>query len=374
MPAINQIQVDGVLNEPFRRTLNFIGATISDSSANDRTDISFNTPSLTTLTVSGLATFNGDVDVGNAATDTLTITSVVDSHLTFIKEVARTISIGATTTAATAGAALTIKAGDSGTSGAGGALALTGGAAAASGGGNGGAASLDTGAKDGAGTDATLTLGGTNANAVAIGRAGKTTTFNGPVSLGTGISISGVAGAGAVTFGSMTGDMTLPTGSISWAGAGAKTMSLVGAAAFTLTGGATSVWSVSSGDLRLDSAAVLNLGTTAATSVQVGRSGQSVGFFGISAVTRPTAYTQTFVTADKTHANLTLATLTDSSGGTAADTIAAITGGGANCENATKNAIATFAREQARTIVDLTDLKSLVNSVIDDLQALGLLS
>lgn len=38
-----------------------------------------------------------------------------------------------------------------------------------------------------------------------------------------------------------------------------------------------------------------------------------------------------------------IVSLTDSSGGTASNTLAAITGGGANCENATKNAIASLA-------------------------------
>ncbi len=46
-------------------------------------------------------------------------------------------------------------------------------------------------------------------------------------------------------------------------------------------------------------------------------SGTSIGFFGVGPVTQPGAYTQTYATADKTHAALTSATLTDSTGGTA---------------------------------------------------------
>ena len=38
-----------------------------------------------------------------------------------------------------------------------------------------------------------------------------------------------------------------------------------------------------------------------------------------------------------------IVSLTDSSGGTASNTLAAITGGGAGCENATKNAVASLA-------------------------------
>lgn len=120
----------------------------------------------------------------------------------FAKEAAHTLKVSASTTAATAGGALTVKGGDSGTSGAGGALALAGGAAAAGGGGNGGAASLDTGAKDGAGTDATLSLGAANAAAITLGRAGKLITRQGPTAQGAAtdlIADPGNAGAIPVT-------------------------------------------------------------------------------------------------------------------------------------------------------------------------------
>ena len=128
---------------------------------------------------------------------------------------------------------------------------------------------------------------------------------------------------------------------------------------------------VDSGTVRIDG--TLNPQGTLTIGGALDHDGSTVGFYGVTPATRPTAYTQTFATADKTHSNATTATLTDSSGGTAADTISAITGGGANCENATKNAVATFAREQARLVADIDDVKRLVNSVIDDLQTLGLL-
>lgn len=51
-----------------------------------------------------------------------------------------------------------------------------------------------------------------------------------------------------------------------------------------------------------------------------------------------------FLAGSKRLVNQTAITsLTDSSGGTAGATLAAITGGGADCENATKNAIASLA-------------------------------
>ena len=83
-----------------------------------------------------------------------------------------------------------------------------------------------------------------------------------------------------------------------------------------------------------------------------------------SAATRPSAYTQTaYATADKTHAAMTSADLVT----TAATNVTPWGFAGA----AQADAIAT----QVNAIrVDLIDLKQLVNSVIDDLQALGLVS
>jgi hypothetical protein len=122
---------------------------------------------------------------------------------------------------------------------------------------------------------------------------------------------------------------------------------------------------------------IVNIGTADTSVVNIGKAANSVGFFGVAAATQPTAYTQTFATADKTHANPTAATLTDNSGGTAADTVAAITNA-ANAGSAdvapVADAIATFVREQARLKADHADLAALVNSVIDDLQALGLVA
>lgn len=89
--------------------------------------------------------------------------------------------------------------------------------------------------------------------------------------------------------------------------------------------------------------------------------GTTVGFYGVTPTTRPSAYTQTYSTADKTHANAT-------------QTAVATTG----ASNVTPFGYTTSA--QANDIVtqlnnaraDILDLKQLVNSIIDDLQALGL--
>ena len=84
----------------------------------------------------------------------------------------------------------------------------------------------------------------------------------------------------------------------------------------------------------------------------------NIGFYATTPVARASAYTQTYSTADKTHANSTYV-----SPGTYV--------GGANGYSTTTQAQAVItALGQLNT--DLLDLKQLVNSIIDDLQAYGL--
>lgn len=98
-------------------------------------------------------------------------------------------------------------------------------------------------------------------------------------------------------------------------------------------------------------------------------SGATAGFFGIAPTTRPTAFTQTHATADKTHAAPTAATLTVTDGaGTNDNTIGAITADGSVIA-----AVQEIADEINKLVADVADVKALVNSVIDDLQLLGLL-
>ena len=87
-----------------------------------------------------------------------------------------------------------------------------------------------------------------------------------------------------------------------------------------------------------------------------------LGFFGATLAARPSAYTQTYATADKTHSNATSADLVT----TAVTQTTPFGFAGA----AQGDAIATQFNALR---VDVLDLKQLVNSVIDDLQALGLL-
>ena len=85
-----------------------------------------------------------------------------------------------------------------------------------------------------------------------------------------------------------------------------------------------------------------------------------------------TEYTQTYSTAASTANALTAATLTDSTTGSASQTLAEITGGGTDCEDATKNAIASLADEVNKLIADVLNLKQVQAQLIDDLQENGM--
>jgi len=97
-------------------------------------------------------------------------------------------------------------------------------------------------------------------------------------------------------------------------------------------------------------------------------------------------YTQTYATADATHAARTAAALTDSSGGAPSTTIPAIGAptlgaggetvdmGAFNSSNGLKFdaiqvAIASLAREVGRNKADSEDTAKIVNKLIDDTQA-----
>jgi redox-sensitive bicupin YhaK (pirin superfamily) len=200
--------------------------------------------------VTGTLQADGNVDLGNASTDTLTLTAVVDSDLTFQTGAERTVQVeqaanetagdvfhfhgpqgGASAGTATGGAgggahvrgghggdgsgsfgggtggATTVLAGDGGAgtataaAGAGGQISITGGPGGTNnggGGGNGGAIIVRGGNASGAGTDGTVTIGDTNTSAVNIGATAITTQISGTLAIFNGtrdaqLSVSGNA-------------------------------------------------------------------------------------------------------------------------------------------------------------------------------------
>jgi hypothetical protein len=81
-----------------------------------------------------------------------------------------------------------------------------------------------------------------------------------------------------------------------------------------------------------------------------------------------TAYTQTYSTADRTHAAPTAATLTVTDGaGTNDNTIGAITG-----DASVIAAVQELADEINKLVADVADVKQVVNAIIDDMQTVGI--
>lgn len=105
-----------------------------------------------------------------------------------------------------------------------------------------------------------------------------------------------------------------------------------------------------------------NIITDTTTGMQIGTGAtQKLGFFGVTPAVRPGALTQTYSTTNTTH--LALTSLAAPAGGTGTSA------GGYN--TAANRDLMITAQNAIRT--DLTNLKNFVNSIVDQLQALGLL-
>ena len=105
--------------------------------------------------------------------------------------------------------------------------------------------------------------------------------------------------------------------------------------------------------------------------------GTTIGFYGVAPTARPAAYTQTYSTATRVHANLTSAALTDSTGGTTDGTLAAITAvngsGATTAQEADINNNFKELNDQIDLLrADLLNVKQVLNQVIDDDQLQGL--
>lgn len=114
----------------------------------------------------------------------------------------------------------------------------------------------------------------------------------------------------------------------------------------------------------------ITIGST--TGTKIGQSTSKLAFYGSTPIVQPSAYTQTYSTAAKTNPNATAATLTDNTGGTADTTLAAV--GATYSQTVVANNFADLAAMVNKLTADHLATKKLLNSIIDDLQALGLLS
>lgn len=112
---------------------------------------------------------------------------------------------------------------------------------------------------------------------------------------------------------------------------------------------------------------------TVPSGITAGNSTFSV--FGVAAVARASAVTQTYSTTTRTHSNPTAVSVTNNTGGTITTTLAAITAGASYAQGdmtATKNALASLADQHNKLVADLANAKQLLNAIIDDLQLYGL--
>lgn len=125
------------------------------------------------------------------------------------------------------------------------------------------------------------------------------------------------------------------------------------------------------GDVEMADTKNIIVSTTTGTKIGTATS-QKLGFWNATPVVQPSAFTQTYATASKTHANLTSATLTDSTGGTANTTCVAIAGTGDDA-NINNNFADIIAQVNALR-VDLENAKQVLNAVIDDDQTIGIKS
>lgn len=206
------------------------------------------------------------------------------------------------------------------------------------------------------------------------------------------LTAAGIAASGAngdiTSMTGLTGGLRAPTGVLDGNGNEVVTFGSVASAvnevkATNAATGNAPVLEATGGDTNID-LTIKGKGTGA---VNLGLSAGKHGFYGVAGVVRPTAYTQTYSTATRTHSNPTAATLTDNSAGTANTTVQAMPDPAdtpasadalrddlvANLLPALRNNIADLTAQINALITDQANAKQVLNQVIDDLQANGLL-
>lgn len=129
----------------------------------------------------------------------------------------------------------------------------------------------------------------------------------------------------------------------------------------------------------------LRYGGNVTISGALAHTGSTKGSYGVTPTARPSAYTQTYSTASRTHSNPTASSLTDNSGGAANTTIEAMPDPAdtpiladdlrddivANLLPAIRNNVADIAAQINALIADVANVKQVLNQVIDDFQLEG---
>lgn len=121
-------------------------------------------------------------------------------------------------------------------------------------------------------------------------------------------------------------------------------------------------------NLQIEDARDIVFSTTTGTKIGTATT-QKIGVWNTTPIVRPSAYTQTYATADKTHAAFTSSDLTGITSSTTGSALAEPSATYTQSEMQQN-----FRRIQDQFVAlraDVADLKQLVNSIIDDQQAIG---
>jgi hypothetical protein len=122
------------------------------------------------------------------------------------------------------------------------------------------------------------------------------------------------------------------------------------------------------GSMSFTDAVNIGIGTTTGTKIGTGTT-QKIGVWNATPVVRPSAYTQTYATATRTHSNPTAVSVTDNTGGSADTTLQSI--GASYSQTEVRNNFADLAAQHNALVADLANVKQLLNQVIDDQQLIG---
>ena len=177
-------------------------------------------------------------------------------------------------------------------------------------------------------------------------------------------SVTLTAGAGLTGGGDLSTNRTLDVGAGTGITVNTDDVAVNTGATFSWTGGHThSVEAVFNGGIDLGASGNIVVGSTTGTKIGTATT-QKLGFFNATPIVQPSAYTQTYSTADKTLSAYT--SDPESSAYTGIDNLQV---GTVYAQVADLNALRT-AYETLRVFVE--DIAGVVNSHTDDLQALGL--
>lgn len=197
------------------------------------------------------------------------------------------------------------------------------------------------------------------------------------VELGTGAAVTaitiGKAGLATLNAGSLTVAQTLLSQGVITGGVAGTAAGEVDLVAPTVANGALVLKAVNAGGAFTTTLSNGAMGQSTVMTLRNPVAATSV----IPNGTVGAAYTQTYATADRTIVALTAAAITDSTGGAAATTFAAIAAGAVYAQAdlvAIKNALAQVALNLNALNADMLDTKQGLNAVIDDHQAFGIAS